>query len=598
MPFHWGPEAEGVFVKIKRLFSAAPILVHPDTTRQFILETDASNTGVGAVLSQVSASDNWLHPCAFFSKKLSPAERNYDLGNRELLAVKLALEEWRHWLEGSEKPFIIWTDHQNLVYLQKTKRLNSRQARWALLSGRFNFTLTDRPGSKNVKPDALSRQFDTCPEREVPENILPGSCTVASVTWKIEAVIQRALQEEPDPRRFINACTTCARNKASHQALAGLLQPLPVPSRPWSHIGVDFVTGLPPSEGNTTILTVVDRFRVIAQVQLEPKNASVICGTDVRFNCSLSQPNWVAMTWSLNDNVVLTISEKFGVLKNSERFNATDYTTDQSYKWEFVLYNVQLNDSGEVTCDLQNIDRKTATLSVQESGTVNITSGNVTAMKNQPATIHCLAQNWFPAPLLTWKLDRISVNQDNYNISTEASAGLFNSASTVILLANDSAPVECQATVPALAVPQTSNIFLTIIAESSDQDHTVLIPVTVSVLSAALLVLLIIGIIFCCKRRMAKSSYEEEVRKTRSLSERNTSEIEQGKDNIAYLPDDSQQGVTPGEFNYSGFDQTNAFHTLEMPDVLYNSNHTANGHDPIPVHGIPGSKKHRHATIV
>ncbi|KAJ8279320.1 hypothetical protein COCON_G00063860 [Conger conger] len=76
MPFHWGPEAEGAFTKIKRLFSSAPILVHPDPTRQFVVETDASDTGVGAVLSQVSASDNRLHPCAFFSKKLSPAERN------------------------------------------------------------------------------------------------------------------------------------------------------------------------------------------------------------------------------------------------------------------------------------------------------------------------------------------------------------------------------------------------------------------------------------------------------------------------------------------------------------------------------------------
>ena len=96
------------------------------------MEVDASDSGVGAVLSQRSASDNKIHLCAFLSRKLSPAERNYDVGNRELLAVKLAVEEWRHWLEGTEHPFVVWTDHKNLSYIQTARRLNSRQARWAL----------------------------------------------------------------------------------------------------------------------------------------------------------------------------------------------------------------------------------------------------------------------------------------------------------------------------------------------------------------------------------------------------------------------------------------------------------------------------------
>ena len=71
------------------------------------------------------------------SRGLTPPERNYDVGNRELLVVKLALEEWHHWLEGAELPFIVWTDHKNLSYIQSAKRLNSRQARWALFFGRF-----------------------------------------------------------------------------------------------------------------------------------------------------------------------------------------------------------------------------------------------------------------------------------------------------------------------------------------------------------------------------------------------------------------------------------------------------------------------------
>ncbi|KAI3358646.1 hypothetical protein L3Q82_015058, partial [Scortum barcoo] len=127
---------------------------------QFIVEVDASETGIGgAVLSQRCPVDQKVHPCAFFSRRLTPAERNYDdVGNRELLAVVLALQEWQHWLEGAEQPFLVWTDHKNLAYLRSAKRLNPRQARWALFLSRFEFTLTYRPGSHNTKPDALSRQ--------------------------------------------------------------------------------------------------------------------------------------------------------------------------------------------------------------------------------------------------------------------------------------------------------------------------------------------------------------------------------------------------------------------------------------------------------
>ena len=87
---------------------------------------------MGAVLSQRHGHPEKLYPCAFFSRKLTPAERNYDIGNRELLAVKAALEEWRHWLEGAKYPFVVLTDHRNLEYLQQAKRLNFRQSRCVL----------------------------------------------------------------------------------------------------------------------------------------------------------------------------------------------------------------------------------------------------------------------------------------------------------------------------------------------------------------------------------------------------------------------------------------------------------------------------------
>ena len=160
---------------------------------------DASNIGVGAVLSQRAADDK-LHPCVFFSKKLSPAERHYDVGNRELLAVKLALEEWGHWTERTESPITVWTDHKNLAYIQGAKCLNSRQAWWALFFDRFKFNLTYRPGSKNVKPDVLSRQFhDNSDNTPVPNTILPASCLIGSLTREIESLVRTALLTDPDP---------------------------------------------------------------------------------------------------------------------------------------------------------------------------------------------------------------------------------------------------------------------------------------------------------------------------------------------------------------------------------------------------------------
>lgn len=127
--FSWSEAAQFAFDHLKRLFTSAPILIMPDPKRQFIVEVDASDVGVGVVLSQRSPQDDRIHPCAFYSHRLSPAQRNYDVGNRELLAIRLALGEWRHWLEGASVPFIVWTDHRNLEYIRSAKRLSARQAR-------------------------------------------------------------------------------------------------------------------------------------------------------------------------------------------------------------------------------------------------------------------------------------------------------------------------------------------------------------------------------------------------------------------------------------------------------------------------------------
>ena len=105
-------------------------------------------------------SDELWRPVAFISKSLSNTERNYEIYNKEMLAVVRCLEAWRHFLEEATIKFEIWTDHKNLKYFIKVQKLNRRQARWVLYLSRFNFMLKHVPGSRMGKADSLSRRLD------------------------------------------------------------------------------------------------------------------------------------------------------------------------------------------------------------------------------------------------------------------------------------------------------------------------------------------------------------------------------------------------------------------------------------------------------
>ncbi|KAL0200145.1 hypothetical protein M9458_003332, partial [Cirrhinus mrigala] len=190
--FRWSNAADVAFTKLKDCFVSAPILIAPDLSRQFMVEVDASEEGVGVVLSQHSSSDDRVHPCTFFFHRLSPTERNYDISNRELSAIKLALEEWRIWLEGSGVPFIVWTDYKNLEYIKSAKRLNSRQARWALFFDHFDFSIIYRP-------DALSRMFDHSERLSSPEPILPQKVVISVLAWEIESKVRTASEGVKPP---------------------------------------------------------------------------------------------------------------------------------------------------------------------------------------------------------------------------------------------------------------------------------------------------------------------------------------------------------------------------------------------------------------
>jgi len=99
-------------------------------------------------------------PCAFYSKSLNDVERNYDVHDKEMMGIIRALEAWRHHLEGVKHRVEIWSDHRNLQYFMSSKKLNRRQARWALYLSRFDFEMINKPGSAMGKADALSRRPD------------------------------------------------------------------------------------------------------------------------------------------------------------------------------------------------------------------------------------------------------------------------------------------------------------------------------------------------------------------------------------------------------------------------------------------------------
>ena len=127
--------------------------------------TSASKYASGAVLTQLDSNGD-RHPYAFISKTFSPTERNYEIYDQELSAIIRALEEWRHYIQGSPHTTIILSDHKNLTYYQEARKLNRHQARWSLYLSEFDVKLVHTPGHKMILSDALSRRPDFVPEND------------------------------------------------------------------------------------------------------------------------------------------------------------------------------------------------------------------------------------------------------------------------------------------------------------------------------------------------------------------------------------------------------------------------------------------------
>jgi hypothetical protein len=156
-PFSWNPKAQAAFDTLKMAFTFAPILIHPDPTKPFTMEMDASDFAFGAILSQ-SRIDGLLYPVAFYSRKLTSAEINYQVYDKELLAIITIFEQWKSYFAGAQHRVQVLTDQKNLLYFTTIRILNRCQTHWSIFLTNFDFEIQYRLGAQQGKVDTLSRR--------------------------------------------------------------------------------------------------------------------------------------------------------------------------------------------------------------------------------------------------------------------------------------------------------------------------------------------------------------------------------------------------------------------------------------------------------
>ena len=153
-------------MKLKQALCSSPILCYPTTRQNFILDTDSSGVGIGAVLSQ--AEDGAERVVAYCSRALNKAEKNYCITRQELLAVVEAVKHFHHYIYGV--PTIVRTDHGALTWLMNFKNIEGQMARWMETLGAYDLKITHRAGRKHMNADGLSRlpcnNCNYCTKRE------------------------------------------------------------------------------------------------------------------------------------------------------------------------------------------------------------------------------------------------------------------------------------------------------------------------------------------------------------------------------------------------------------------------------------------------
>ncbi|KFK40544.1 hypothetical protein AALP_AA2G009700 [Arabis alpina] len=282
--FFWSPMAQEAFQQLKTAMSTVLVLALVDFNVLFVVESDASGSGLGAVLMQNQ------RPLAYFSQALTERQRLKSVYERELMAIVFAIQKWRHYLLG--RKFVVRTDQKSLKFLLEQREINMEYQKWLTKLLGFDFDIQYKPGSE-VDNDADLRKVkeevildpSSHPDFSVVQGRLlrKGKLVLPAKSVLIDVILHEfhtgkmgghggvlKTQKRIDAvfywkgmmakiREFVAACQVGQRHKYSTLAPAGLLQPLPVPDQVWEDISMDFVEGLPKSEGFDVVMVVVDR---------------------------------------------------------------------------------------------------------------------------------------------------------------------------------------------------------------------------------------------------------------------------------------------------------------------------------------------------
>lgn len=315
-PFVWSAEQQQAFEVLKNALVSMVALAHPDFNKEFIVRTDASKAGIGAVLAQRDDSGA-LRPIAFYSRKFTPAEARYTTREQELLGVVCSIKHWQEYLLPRE--FCLMTDHQNLTYLWKNGEVDGRLGRWLLTVQMFSFRLVHVAGKSLGDADMLSRLMAlrrvTGPRIDVPSLeeiaaaqqdpkavlfleqkcshvslirkdgvvytsvsgrlvpvIPPGDLRVRLITAAhvlhahpgVQSTVRRLRRSAywpgmtSDVKTFVGACVSCMKTSAQPKA-RGFMGAIPV-TAPWQTVAVDIVGPLHVVNGLKYILSIQDRF--------------------------------------------------------------------------------------------------------------------------------------------------------------------------------------------------------------------------------------------------------------------------------------------------------------------------------------------------
>uniref|UniRef100_A0A2N9F6N0 Reverse transcriptase n=1 Tax=Fagus sylvatica TaxID=28930 RepID=A0A2N9F6N0_FAGSY len=284
--FEWGESTELAFNTLKTALTTAPILSLPDFEKLFEIDCDASGVGIGGVLSQEGK------PIAYFSEKLNGPKLNYSTYDLEFYAIVQTIKHWAYYLAYRE--FLLNTDHEALKHLNSQQTLNKRHGKWVSYLQQFNFSIRHKSGSLNKVADGLSRRqsllvmmrtnvsgFEEFKESYkedgkqwlVVQALQQGNRVGFPNYWLEDGYLFKegklcvpncSLRQQLVLEHFVNSCGVCQRSKGG-SSNAGLYLPLPVPSKPWEHVSMDFVMGLPPTlRRSDSIMVVVDRFSKMA----------------------------------------------------------------------------------------------------------------------------------------------------------------------------------------------------------------------------------------------------------------------------------------------------------------------------------------------